>query len=258
MKVELLPTAVSGPVACPGQLLTSYLIDDTIAIDAGSLGLLPDLEAQSRVRHVFITHSHIDHIASLPLFLDNVFRLGEVPVRLYAGPETLETLSRHIFNDLIWPDFFCLRAAGQPFVEAVELTPGQAVELGETRVTPVPVDHVIPTLGLVIERDGIAIAISSDTAPTHRLWEIASRTPGLAAVFLEASYPDSQLELARASGHLTPSQFAAEARKLQVEARFHAVHIKPRTYDETVAELLALDLPGGPVVIGEPGTSHRF
>ncbi len=73
MRVELLPSSVPASEA---QFLVSFLIDDTVAIDAGSLGLLADLDRQRGVRHVFLTHEHVDHIASLPIFLENVYDPG--------------------------------------------------------------------------------------------------------------------------------------------------------------------------------------
>ncbi len=100
------------------------------------------------------------------------------------------------------------------------------------------------------------MAIVSDTGPTEELWRAAGAAADLKAVFLEASFPDAQSELAAASKHLTPALFAVEARKLGRAAAFIAVHIKPSFYDEVVAELAAIGLAD--LRVGRPGMTYDF
>lgn len=258
MKVELIPTMVTGTPHERGQFLTSFIIDGTVAIDAGGLGLIGELDRQSAVRHVFLTHPHADHIASLPLFLENVFQVSDEPVTLHAARSTIETLSQHIFNNEVWPDFIDLSERGPAFVRLHELHDGVPVEVEGLTLTPLSVDHVVPTLGFLVESASVGIAIPSDTGPTQHFWEVASHVSNLAAVFLEASFPDTMISLARVSQHLTPKLFAAEATKLRTDAQFIAVHIKPRTYEATVEELRRMELPGKPILIGEPGGAYHF
>lgn len=258
MKVTLIPSSV-GPGASavhPGFFLSSYLIESTIAVDAGGLGLLGDLEAQSKIRHVFITHSHIDHIASLPIFLETVFESGDHCVTVHAGAETWDSLRRDVFNERVWPDFLALSEKGLPFVKAAIIEPGRPVEVDGIKLTPIPVDHVVPTLGFLIEGPGATVAIPSDTGPTEDFWRHAGAAKDLKGVFLEVSFPDRMEGLARISKHLTPAMFAAEARKLDADVPFVAVHIKPRFYDKVVEELKALDSTR--VEVGRPGTSYTF
>jgi ribonuclease BN (tRNA processing enzyme) len=258
MKVELVPTMVSGSPHQRGQFLTSYIIDGTVAIDAGGLGLLGELDRQAAIRHLFITHPHSDHIASLPLFLENTFQVADEPVTLHASRTTIDTLARHVFNNEVWPDFFDLSQRGPAFVRLHELHPGTPVEVEGLTLTPIPVDHVIPTLGFLVESPGTAIAIPSDTGPTLAFWEAANALPEVAAVFLESSFPDSMIGLARVSKHLTPRLFAAEAAKLRHPADFLAVHLKPRTFAATADEILRLSLPGKSIRLGEPGFTYQF
>src|SRR5437868_4354154 len=108
MKLILLPSAI-GDVAAPvPQYLSSALLNDSIALDAGCLGLNGTPEQQSRIRHVFLTHSHIDHVASLPIFLENVYEESPECVSIYASRATLDSLRRDFFNNRIWPDFVAL------------------------------------------------------------------------------------------------------------------------------------------------------
>jgi ribonuclease BN (tRNA processing enzyme) len=256
VKVTLVPSAVSPGDGARGFYMSSYVIDGVVAIDAGGSGFLGDLSAQFEIQHVFLTHSHMDHIASLPIFLENVFRYGDRCVTVHASAETLESLRRHVFNDQLWPDFIGLSENGVPFVKIAVLEPRRPVEVCGLRLTPIPVDHVVPTLGFLVEAPGVAVAIPSDTGPTEEFWHAAAAAPNLKAVFLEASFPEAMKDLAVISKHLTPAMFAAEARKLGRPVPFIAVHIKPRFYDQVVAELVELDAPW--LYIGKPGKAYEF
>jgi ribonuclease BN (tRNA processing enzyme) len=256
VKISLVPSAVSEGHGARGFFVSSYVIDDVVAIDAGGLGLIGDLSAQSHVQHVFITHSHLDHIASLPVFLDTVFQSGNECVTLHASAATLETLRRDVFNDRVWPDFIGMSETGPPFVKVEPLEPGRPVEAAGLRLHPIPVDHVVPTLGFLVEAPGVTVAIPSDTGPTELFWRRAAGAMDLKAVFLEASFPNAMESLAVISKHLTPAMFAGEVRKLARPVAFIAVHIKPRFYDQVVAELQAIDVDD--VQVGLPGTTYIF
>jgi cAMP phosphodiesterase len=165
-------------------------------------------------------------------------------------------LRRDVFNDRVWPDFIGMAEKGAPFVKIAPLEPGRPVDAAGLRFTPVAVNHVVPTLGFLVEAPGVMVAIPSDTGPTESFWRQAGASPSLKAVFLEASFPDAMSELARVSGHLTPATFAAEARKLPRPVPFFAVHIKPRFHEQVAAELRALGMPG--LHIARPGESFEF
>ncbi len=256
MKITLLPSSLTPKEGGHGSFLTSYVINEEIAIDAGGLGLLGDIGAQTQIQHLFLTHSHMDHIASLPIFLETVFQSSERCVTLHASAATIDSLRRDVFNGRIWPDFINMTQQGRRFVALETLEPGRTAEVCGVRFTAVSVDHVVPTLGFLVQAPNAAVAIPSDTGPTEEFWRVAGAATDLKAVFLEASFPNAMNELAVVSKHLTPAMFAAEARKLGRDVRFIAVHIKPRFYDQVVAELGALSEPS--VEIGLPGVSYEF
>jgi ribonuclease BN (tRNA processing enzyme) len=254
LRVRLLPSAVSGDGAV--QYATSYLVGDAVAIDAGSIGLHGGPDTQRRVRHVLITHSHADHIASLPLLLENTLTQDGPPLEVWAGAETLACLREDVFNDRVWPRLEVLTRPAGPAVVLHELASERAVEVGGLRVLPVSVDHTVPTFAFVLSNARASAIVAGDTGPTERLWQVAARVPDLRAVFLEASFPDELADLARRSLHLTPRTFAAERAKLAREVAFVAVHLKPRHRARIVAELEVLAIPG--LEIGVPGKEYRW
>jgi cAMP phosphodiesterase len=232
-----------GEVREPSQYLSTYLFNDTIAVDAGCLGHYGTFADQVRVRNVFLTHSHIDHIGSLPIFVDNVYQGGPDCVSVHASRDVIDCLKRDLFNDRVWPDFIRLSTPEAPFLKLAILEPFRQVEVDGLRFTPVPVDHVVPTFGFVIESATAAVVVASDTGPTTALWERANATPNLKAVFLEASFPEALAPLAQVSKHLTPRQFAQEVQKLTSSPAVIAVHLKGRYITELVNELQALNIP---------------
>jgi ribonuclease BN (tRNA processing enzyme) len=247
MKVQLLGSSVESPAR--RQYVTSYLINGTVAIDAGCLGFDGSPQAQERDRHVFLTHSHADHTASLPIFTENAWTPdGECP-RIYGSQETLDSVHRHIFNEVMWPDFVALSEKMHPFLHLRPLQAEVPVEAGGLWITPVPVDHVVPTFGYIVRDGHSAVIFSGDTAPTKRLWEMASQTADLRAIFLEASFPNSMKRLAEVSRHLTTGMFCREVAKMPSGIKIIAVHIKVRYREEVVRELQALKLPN--LEIGE-------
>ena len=255
MKISLLPSAACPTASIPRdagtwegvvsrQYLTSFLINDTIAVDAGSLGFQP-LEVQDRVRHVLISHIHMDHVASLPIFLENVYRGASQAeaVAVHAEEWTWRNLRDDLFNDRVWPDFVRLSTPQNAFMRLAHLETDRPFELDGVRIRPVRVDHVVPTVGFVVEDDCDAVVIVSDTGPTEAIYEVARATPNLRAVFLEACFPNAMEGLAKVSKHLTPQMFGVEAAKLPPGVPVLAVHIKSRFQTQVLKELAALERP---------------
>lgn len=254
MRIRLLPSAFESPSGY--QFLTTLLVNESIAIDAGSLGFSATLAEQRAIRHVFISHSHIDHVASLPLFLENAYTCDDACPTIHASQPVLTTLQEDLFNDRIWPDFIGLSRTCPPFLQRGTLRPREPIDVDGVRITPIPVDHPVPTFGFLVEEAAKAVVILTDTGPTREIWDRARSLKGLEAVFLDASFPNAMTGLAELSQHLTPSLFAEEIRKVEREVRFVAVHIKAGFHAQVVKELEALAHPG--IEIGVPGREYRF
>ncbi|MEZ6061582.1 MAG: 3',5'-cyclic-nucleotide phosphodiesterase [Planctomycetaceae bacterium] len=254
MKIELVQSTVGEPVT--RQFCIAAVVNDSIAVDAGTIGLLWPMKRQLQIRHVFLSHSHIDHVASLPLFLDNVYEPGPDCPTVYSCPATQECLRRDVFNDRLWPDFIRLSEEESPFLKLRTLQAEVPVELPGLTVTPVPLDHIVPTMGFLLQEPDCSVAIVFDTSPTQRVWEVLAAAPNLRAVFLEASFPNSHRWLAHKSGHLCPEQFQQELRKLPPSVRVVACHLKPRFFDEIARELQALGREN--LEVGVPGAEYVF
>ena len=241
MKLRFLGSSTQNTVR--DQYVTSCLINRTVAIDAGCLGFYATPQEQETIRHVFLTHSHIDHVGSLPIFVENAWTpSGKCPC-VYGSRETLDGVRRHVFNDVISPDFVALSEKMPPFLHLCPLRPEVSVAADDLRITPVWVNHVVPTFGYVVNDGQSAVIIAGDSGPTTRLWEVAHQTANLRAIFLEACFPNSMNRLAEVTLHLTPEMFCREVAKMPAGIRIVAVHLKVRYRDEVIQELKALDLP---------------
>lgn len=246
MRIQLLPSTFdSDGHATPEQRLTCFLIDERVAVDAGSLALALTGEQREKVRDIIVTHPHMDHIASLPIFIDDLFPTLTTPVRIHATPEVIESLERDIFNWSVYPRFSELKNDFGPVMEYVPIPVGQEFRVAHLTVTAVTVNHIVPTVGLVVSDGKTTVAFSSDTAETEEFWEIVNRAPSLQAILIEASFPDSMAKLAEVSRHFTPASLKRELGKLGHNGLdILAVHIKPAYRQEIIQELEALKVPG--------------
>ena len=255
MKIDLLGSSFGD--GAPQQYAMSYVIDDALAIDAGCLGFATPLDVQRRVRHVFLSHSHNDHIGSLPQFIENVYRPGAEPPTVHGNDDVLDCLRRHVFNDRVWPDMVRLSEEERTtFLRLERLESGRPVRVGHLTITPVDLDHIVPTLGFIVADAASAVAFVSDTGPTEEIWRVANRTANLKAIFLEASFPNSMGWLAEKSAHLTPALFLGEYRKLERPVPVIAVHVKAAFRDEMLLELTSLGVPD--LQIGSPRVPYVF
>ena len=239
MKIQLLPSSFDADgQATQAQRLTCFLIDDRVSVDAGSIGLALTESQRRTVRDVIITHPHMDHIASLPIFVDDLFGELTEPIRIHGTAEVIDLLERDVFNDNVYPRFAELKNQHGHVMKYVPFHEGEEFSAGHLRVTAVKVNHIVPTVGLLVSDGRSTVAFSSDTAETKELWEMVNRAPRLDALFIEASFPNSMHGLAIASKHLTPEMVSQELTKLNHNGiDILAVHLKPAYRDTLITEL---------------------
>jgi len=215
---------------------SSYLVDDDILIDAGTgVGNL-ELDALRKINHVFLTHSHLDHIACLPLMADSVGGLRDQPITIHARPQTLELLRKHVFNWQIWPDFTVVPEEN-PFLRMEDLTPGSTWKDGERWIRSVSVNHTVPAVGYLIGNGPHCLALSGDTTVTNEFWEVINGSGNARYLVLETTFPDSQVELATLSKHMCPSMVQGELKKLKVRPEIYITHMMPSDEEQIMSEL---------------------
>jgi ribonuclease BN (tRNA processing enzyme) len=258
VKIQLLPSSFDDHGhATLEQRLTCFLIDDRVAVDAGSVALALNNEQRESVRDIIVTHPHMDHIASLPIFIDDLFGTLEEPVRVFATQEVIDLLERDVFNWNVYPRFSELTNANGPVMRYVPITAGEEFKVAHLRVTALPVNHIVPTVGLIISDETATVAFSSDTAETQEFWDALNRTPHVDALLIEASFPNSMYELAEVTRHFTPASLGKELKKLNHNGLdILAVHLKAAYRETLIEELDALGIPNLGVM--EPGRTYEW
>ena len=239
MKIRVL--GCSGAIARDCRT-TSFLVDDDVLVDAGTgVGDLP-LEDMARIGHVFLTHSHLDHIAALPLMLDAVGARRSTPVQVHALPATIEALRAHVFNGTIWPDFTRIPSPGAPFVQFCPLAVGQRIPVGGKTVEVLPAEHTVPAVGFSVCAGGNCWVFTGDTGPNPALWARVNQLP-VHALVIETAFGSQDETLAQVSQHLSPRTLALELNQIDRDHRYpiYITHTKPSQTGQIMGEVVQQD-----------------
>ena len=228
--------------SAPGYRMTCFLVDGECALDAGSLTEALPLSAQRRIRRVVLTHAHLDHVASLPFLLENLYGRRE-PLEVLAPAPVLAVLRRDLFNGRLWPDFTRLPSRAKPTLSYRPVVPGRPFRAGGMSWTAIPVDHLVPAYGYLVTKPGRAVLFSGDTMATERLWVEGGAARDLKAIFLEVSFSDAQAAVARDSCHMTPELLPGELEKAPPRAPVFLYHMKPPSLSRIRREVRALSEP---------------
>jgi cAMP phosphodiesterase len=226
----------------PGHGMTSLLINDTVALDAGWVSGALSLKQQVRVKDILISHSHLDHTCTLPFLIDNNFSAPGFSLRIYAIPEVVASMRNHLFNNHTWPDFTSLPNDMTPVLKLIEIAPERPFTINGLTFRAIHVSHIVPTTGFIVEDKKAAVAFSSDTGPTQRFWEVVNATKNLKAVITETSFPNEMQDLANVSGHLTPISLSQELRKLKRDVPVYLYGCKPKHLDTIKRQVRGLKL----------------
>lgn len=262
MKVRVL--GCSGAIAKDCRT-TSFLIDDNILVDAGTgVGDLT-LDEMRKIDHVFLTHSHLDHIAALPLMLDAVSSLRDSPVLIHALPATIAALRTHVFNNIVWPDFGAIPSADKPFLRFCPIQKGDQHTVADLVVEALPAVHTVPAVGYAIQGSSGWWVFSGDTERNPAFWQRVNQLPVVMFV-IETAFSDRESTLARQSLHLSPRTLLMELQSCaHPGCRVYITHTKPAETAVILQEIRSLlaansdrTCPPSPIEIGWLHAGQEF
>lgn len=254
MRVRVL--GCSGAIA-QGCRTTSFLLDDNLLLDAGTgVGDL-SLDALARIDHVVLTHTHLDHIACLPLLIDAAaterLAAGAPPLQIHALPESLRVLQNHIFNGHIWPDFSRIPSPAAPLMQYQPLAVGQQLHIGGKTLEVLPAVHSVPAVGYAVATPGGYWVFSGDTERNPAFWARINQLP-LAQLVIETAFSNREQDLAVRSLHLSPVTLAQELAQIQRQSGhprypIYITHTKPAEAQRILQEIADFNAT-------DPGQGH--
>ena len=235
MKLRVL--GCSGGIGGRHLRTTSFLVDNDILVDAGTgVGDLT-LAELSQIDYIFITHSHLDHVTSIPFLVDTVGGMRQKPITVYATRGTMEIMKNHLFNWAIWPDFTEIPTPEAPFMRYQEIEVGKAVTIGTRTITPIPARHTVPAVGYHLDSGAASLVFTGDTGPNDALWRVVNRIENLKFLIIETAFSNKERVLADISRHLCPMTLAEELKKLEKNPEIYITHMKPGEIEPTMLEI---------------------
>jgi len=206
---------------------TAFLVDDDILVDAGTgVGDL-SLEGLAKIDHVFVSHSHLDHVASIPFLVDTVCWMRASPIVVYGTRDTLDILRAHLFNWKLWPDFSQIPDSDSPFMKYREIEVGETLEFGGRRITALPANHTVPAVGYLLDSGRASLAYTGDTTANDGLWKVVNEVRNLRYLIIETAFSNRERDIAAASKHLCPELLARELEKMTARPEVFITHLKP-------------------------------
>ncbi len=224
-----------------GFSTTSFLINGELLIDAGAVASTLSVDEQSKIDHILISHSHLDHIKDLAFICDNCFGMRATPFQVYTHPTVKTILKTHLFNETIWPDFTILPNESNPTMLINAVEPEKPLKIKDYIITPVKVQHPNDAMGFIIEQGDTTVLFTVDTAATERIWELARGIKNLKAIFTEVSFPNALKGVAKSSDHHTPMSMKAELTKMPPNIPVVLTHLKPNYRAVILKELSELN-----------------
>ena len=241
MKLRVL--GCSGAIARQCRT-TSFLLDHDILVDAGTgVGDLT-LEEMACIDHVLLTHSHLDHIASLPLMVDAVASRRQAPIKIHALQATIDALKAHIFNGVIWPDFSVIPTTQKPFITFHPFSIGDSLNIADKSIEVLPAIHTVPAVGFAIigKSDKNYWVFTGDTECNPALWEIVNKLP-VGMLVIETAFSNRESDLAKRSLHLSPKALLTELQCIAPGKNYPIciTHTKPAETACVMEEIRAFD-----------------
>jgi 3',5'-cyclic-nucleotide phosphodiesterase len=237
MKLQVLGCA--GGIGGQQRHTTCLFLDEDILLDAGTGITNLDLEQLARIDHVFLTHSHLDHVAGLALLVDTVLGRRTGPVTVHASHQVIDALKKHLFNWVLWPDFAAIPSAGNPVLRWAPFTPGATIEIDGRSITPYPVDHMAGSVAYLVHQKKPGFLFTGDMCSTPTLWAALVDGKRVSKVIVDCSFPNSESDLAARSKHFCPQSLLDDIAAIAHSIEILIYHLKPGQEDLIMEELRA-------------------
>lgn len=241
MKIKIL--GCSG-AEFPGHNPPGFMLDDKILFNAGSLTNVLDKKAQSKIKDIFITHAHLDHIRGISFLADNIIvERRKQRVNIISIPSVLKTIRKNLLNDSLWPDFTMIPDYENAVLKYMELKAGKPIKINDYTITPYKVNHSVPAVGyLVQDSNKRRFFYTGDTGPTDRTWKKIGNKQ-IHCLIIEVSFPNRLKDLARTTGHMTAQLLKKELSKIKyMPERIFITHPKPQYLQTIKAEIGKLQI----------------
>ena len=212
----------------PGHNAPAFLVDNSLLLDGGTVGLALDKIARCSITHVLITHAHLDHLKGIPFLLDNLVSMNPAcHLQLISGREVIADIRKHIFNNRIWPDFSVIPDPKNSILSYRTISTRGPEMIGAYKVLATRVNHTVPAYGYMVEdASGACLLYTGDTGPTEAIWK-KMRGHDVKALIIEVSFPDELINFAHLTGHLCPSLLEAELKKMpKIPDKIYISHLK--------------------------------
>lgn len=214
------------------------MLDHDTLIDCGTgVGDLA-FDDLLKIDQIFVSHSHLDHIAFLPLLVDTVAEARRQAITVFALPETIRILRSHIFNWLVWPDFSAIPDRHNPFLRFQVVSVGETVRLsGGRRVSVLPAHHTVPACAYCIDSGAGKLVYTGDTTFAADLIDAINGLHDVRHLLIETAFSDGQHALAMAARHLCPSMLIAFLDELKIAPQVWVSHLKPGIEERIMGEI---------------------
>ena len=222
-----------------GARHTCFLVDDHMAIDAGSLVTSLSPGELVNIRAVLLTHRHFDHVRDLPsLGLATLDSDGTIP--LYGLPNTLDTISTRLMDGVLYPDFTKSLSERPPKYSLQTVTSMQTFTVSDYAVRPIWVPHAAPAVGYIVHQaEGRSTAYCGDTGGGLLPFFEDPFKPD--PIFVEVTFGHRMEDRAKLTGHLTARLLQGELEKARGQnltiPRIMIVHRSPDLDQEITEEL---------------------
>jgi len=216
----------SGGIS-PGNGTTAFLLDNDVLIDAGTGVETLNHYEMFHIKHLVVTHGHLDHVCHLPFLLNNLISEKGHSIDVYGLPETIQALKDHVFNNVIWPDFTVLPNADRPVVRLHTFDAGDTLSLCEKQITVLPAEHTVPAVGFHVVKGDSNFAFSGDCSANDVFWEALNRLPPVGMLIMDDQYLEAEKAISEAAKHYYPASLKQDLQKLNYKPQLFLTHLPP-------------------------------